>query len=228
MDDAPESIPTAPFGAWLRALEASGRTGADMEVECGSCRGCCTSSYFIPIGPGESRALARIPKRLLFPAPGKRGYLLGYDERGHCPMFRNDACIIYADRPQACRAYDCRVFAATGFREDGKPAVAGQGERWRFAFPDPEDARLFAAVQAAARFLREHGAEFPAGFLPSQPTQLAALAIRVHAVFLGKNPRKADILAAMAEAAGTPEAESTRKRKGRASSGRTRERPGSG
>lgn len=186
-DPVPEPVPiqTLPFGEWLRALEDSGRSGRGMEVPCGECRGCCTSAYFIPVGPDEKGALARIPKRLLFPAPGrpKGNYLLGYDEKGHCAMFKDNACSIYADRPLACRGYDCRVFAATGLSEIDKPAIARQGERWRFAFPTGEDERLFAAARAAARFLREQADGFPAGFLPANATQQAALAIRVHALF---------------------------------------------
>jgi len=181
----PAPIPTLPFGEWLRALEDSRRSGQGMDVPCGECRGCCTSAYFIPVGPDEKGALARIPKRLLFPAPGrpKGNFLLGYDEKGHCAMFKDNACSIYADRPLACRGYDCRVFAATGLSETDKPAIARQGERWRFAFPTGEDERLFAAARAAARFLREHADGFPAGFLPASATQQAALAIRVHALF---------------------------------------------
>jgi Fe-S-cluster containining protein len=207
-DSAPLS--TLPFSDWLRAFGESERSALGIDVPCGGCRGCCTSSYFIPIGPDEKATRARIPKRLLFAAPGrpKGHFLLAYDERGHCAMFKDNACSIYADRPRACRAYDCRVFAATGFSEAGKPAIARQGERWRFAFPAEEDARRFEAVRAAARFLREHAAEFPEGFVPGNATQQAALAIRVHAVFLDRRAGVAETVAGILEAAagGAPEA----------------------
>jgi hypothetical protein len=41
-------------------------------------------------------------------------------------------------------------------------------------------------VRAAAVFLRRRAASLPAGFVPRNPTQLAALAIRVHRVFLDR------------------------------------------
>lgn len=188
MPDSPDSLPTETFSAWLGKTLATRRTGAGIDVDCGACRGCCTSSYFIHIAPDEKETLARIPAGLLFTAPGlpKGHKLMGYDEKGHCPMFKADACAIYADRPRTCRAYDCRVFAATGFTEgEGKPAIARQGERWRFGFESAEDRKRFAAVQASARFLRKHAARFPAGFMPSNAPQQAMLAIRVHGVFLG-------------------------------------------
>jgi Fe-S-cluster containining protein len=175
-----------------------------MAVDCGECRGCCTSSYFIPVGPDETDTLAAIPKRLLFRAPGmpKGHFLLGYSGNGHCALFRDNACSIYAHRPRACRAYDCRVFAATGLSEEGKPAIARQAERWRFAFPSAEDRRLLAAVREAARFLREHAGEFPPGFLPANATQMAGLALRIHGLFLGERKAVAATLAEIVKAAG--------------------------
>lgn len=194
-------LATEVFSAWLGKTLVSRLSGEGVDVACGDCRGCCTSSYFIHIAPDETETLERIPQALLFTAPGlpKGHKLLGYTEKGHCPMFKDNACSIYADRPRTCRAYDCRVFPATGFSEgEGKPAIARQGERWRFGFDTAEDEALFAAVQAAARFLREYAARFPAGFIPSNAPQQAMLAIRVHGLFLGENGRDRDIDARVA------------------------------
>jgi Fe-S-cluster containining protein len=228
-DDRLPPLPTLAFSDWLRAMEASARSGEGMAVACGECRGCCTSSYFIPIEADEKETLAHIPKRLLFPAPGKaKGrWLIGYDEKGHCAFFKGNACSIYAHRPRVCRAYDCRVFPATGLSEDGKPAIARQAERWRFAFPSAEDERQFEAARAAARFLREHAADFPEGFLPSQATQLAALALRIRSVFLaegsGNSAKVAEILAlaarASAPAAGKPPSRPAKGKRDREGSG---------
>lgn len=206
MSGDPAPLPALPFAEWLRALAASGSGGNGIDVPCGECRGCCTSSYFIPVGPEETATLARIPKRLRFAAPGrpKGHFLLAYDERGHCALFKDNACSIYAHRPRACREYDCRVFAATGLAEEDKPAIARQSGTWRFAFPSREDESRFAAVRAAARFLREHAGEFPEGFLPANATQQAALAIRVHGVFLAPPDGSAGILAAVLKEAGFP------------------------
>lgn len=203
-DAIPALLPTLAFSDWLRSMDSSADPGGGIDVECGECRGCCTSSYFIPVEPDEKETLAAIPKRLLFPAPGRPGgrRLIGYDENGHCALFRDNACSIYAHRPRACRAYDCRVFAATGLSEGEKPLIAGQAKRWRFAFPAGEDERQLKAVRAAARFLGKHAAEFPAGFLPSQATQMAALAIRIRSLFAARSAGAAEAGETIAEILG--------------------------
>src|SRR4051812_18756771 len=105
--------PAGEFSSWLRhtrrALHLK-TVGAD--VPCGECTGCCRSSLFIHIKPEETRARARIPKALQFPAPGlpKGNVLMGYNKKGECPMLVDGKCSIYEDRPQTCRDYDCRIF----------------------------------------------------------------------------------------------------------------------
>lgn len=158
-----------------------------MDVPCGDCRLCCTSSYFIHIKSDETEALARIPRDLLFPAPGlPQGFkLLGYDEKGHCPMFIENQCSIYEHRPQACRKYDCRIFPATGLSlEKERMRLSQHTERWKFSFESEIDHSLFAAVRAAARFILEYADTFPAGFIPANLPQQAVFAIKVYEVFL--------------------------------------------
>ncbi len=186
---APASLPAGELSAWLAETRRAQRlptVGAD--VPCGSCTGCCRASYFIHIRPDEQAALARIPKALLFPAPGlPAGHLLmGYDAQGRCPMLVEDRCTIYEDRPQTCRDFDCRVFAATGVAldEEGPQAgIAERARRWRFALPSERDRRELAITRAAGAFLHEQRERFPPGALPPNPAQLAALAIRVYDVF---------------------------------------------
>jgi hypothetical protein len=172
------------FSAWLAASRAALDGGDAPEVPCGACNGCCKSSYFIHVGPGECEALAAIPRELLFDAPGlSAGHLvLGYDENGCCPMLVAEKCSIYDSRPRTCRVYDCRVFSAAGI-DPGKPAVEQRTRRWRFSFPAEQDGHEYRMVRAAGRFLTEHPDSFPAGSLPTNPAQLAVLAIRSYAVF---------------------------------------------
>ena len=173
-----QSLPAGRFSTWLD------RIGAD--VPCGTCTACCTSSQFVHIDPDERDTLARIPKSLLFPAPGlpKGHVVMGYDERGHCPMFVDGACSIYEHRPRACRTYDCRVFPAAGLEpdHDGRAKIAEQVRRWRFDFPEPVDETLHAAVRAAAVYLRANAHLLP-GLVPSNSTQLAFLAVRLRELF---------------------------------------------
>lgn len=176
-------LPAGRFSTWLD------RIGDD--VPCGTCTACCTSSQFVHIGPDEGETLSHIPRALLFPAPGlpKGHVVMGYDERGHCPMFVDGACSIYDHRPRTCRTYDCRVFPAAGVMpdHDGRVAIAAQVRRWRFDVSEGDDEVLRAAVQAAAAYLRANAALLP-GLVPSNATQLAFLAVRVRELFLERLP----------------------------------------
>jgi Fe-S-cluster containining protein len=172
-------LPAGRFSSWLDQV--------GVDVPCGTCTACCTSSQFVHIAPDEGDTLARIPKALLFPAPGlpKGNVVMGYDERGHCPMFVDGACSIYDHRPRTCRTYDCRVFPAAGMEpdHDGRARIAEQVRRWRFDFPERDDEVLQSAVQAAAGYLRANANRL-AGLVPGNATQLAALAVRIHDVFI--------------------------------------------
>ena len=176
------------FAPWLADMVAVTRHERDADVPCGDCTGCCTSSYFVHIEPDETETLRHIPAALLFPAPGlpTGNVLLGYDERGHCPMLVDGACSIYEHRPRTCREYDCRVLPAAGLDPDGATTVAirRRTQRWRFAFPTADDRLRHRAVQAAARFLAAHPECFPAGRPPSTSEDLAVAAIHAHEVFL--------------------------------------------
>ena len=177
------------FAAWLRQVRAAIRGTRDAVVPCGACVACCTSSQFVHIGPDERDTLARIPAALLFPAPGlPRGHmLLGYDERGHCPMLIDDQCSIYAHRPRTCRTYDCRVFPAADVVDDDttKTDIARQARRWQFAHPSAADRAAHAAVRAAAAYLRTHPAILVDAGVPASATQIAVVAIAIHERFLG-------------------------------------------
>ncbi len=123
------------FSEWLDELQAA----HEMSVPCGTCTACCTSSQFVHIAPDETDTLVRVPAALRFPAPGlPEGHVvLGYDERGHCPMLVDGACSIYEHRPRTCRTYDCRVFAATGVGPDAsQPDIAARVGEWRFDVDD--------------------------------------------------------------------------------------------
>ena len=194
-----------PFGAWLTAARASLRgEGRGLDVPCGDCVGCCTSSLFVHVRPEESATLAVIPARLLVRAPGRpRGHrLLGFAEDGSCPMFTARACSIYAQRPRTCRDYDCRVFAAAGIDAgDGKDAINERVAAWVFAYESEEARRAHDAIRAAAAFIRERRDSFPGGEAPAAPADIAVLALKVYPVFL--EPRAAtaaDIAVAIVEA----------------------------
>ena len=142
---------------------------------------------FIHIYPDEKQTIQRIPRPLLFPAPGlPKGHLLmGYNDRGHCPMLVEDKCSIYEDRPQTCRSYDCRVFAATGIAVDAKTQtdIEKRVKAWVFTYESDESRKQHNLVKEAAAFLQANRDLFPQGSLPSHPSQLAALAVSIFKVF---------------------------------------------
>lgn len=152
-----DDLAAGDFSTWLREMQSALRGEGESRVPCGDCTACCTSSQFVHVGPDEIESLKHIPKELLFPAPGlPAGHLvLGYDERGHCPMLKNGKCSIYAHRPRTCRTYDCRIFAATGVDQHGeKPLIARQASRWRFSFPEETDLLQKSALEAVAQELQ--------------------------------------------------------------------------
>jgi len=167
----------------------------DSTVPCGTCTACCTSSQFVHIGPDETDTLAHIDSRLLFPAPRMpRGHVvMGYDQRGHCPMLIDDVCSIYEHRPRTCRTYDCRVFPAAGIEPLDKPRIADRARQWEFDYSD-DGRTLHDAVRAAARFLRDHEDALPADVTSPSATQLAPLAVEAHAAFMSiDEPTPSDV-----------------------------------
>lgn len=180
-----EPVAAGEFSQWLRDTEnalASGSAGAD--VPCGSCTSCCRSRMFIHIRPHEKEALKAIPRPLLFQAPGlpKGHVLMGYSDKGTCPMLVEHQCTVYAVRPQTCRDYDCRIFAATSVAVDAtlQPEIAERVRAWRFEYRDETSRSAHEALVRTARFLCERTDLFPYGSLPGNPVQLAVLVVRVH------------------------------------------------
>jgi Fe-S-cluster containining protein len=183
----PGRIAAGEFGAWLRGFRAALRDDLDSDVACGTCTGCCTSAYFITLRPGDVAARRRIPAEYLVTAPNAAPgvHLMGYDERGHCPMLRCGRCSIYADRPQTCRTYDCRVYAAAGLSPGAdKPAIAARVLEWEFTYADDDARRAHAAVRLAAKFIRDDAASFPRGAVPGRTGEVAVAALKAYEAFL--------------------------------------------
>ena len=196
-------LPAGNFSEWLRNMRRALAGDGGMDVACGDCVGCCTSSYYIKVRSKESRALAAIDPRHLDPEPTPAGdRLMGFDANGHCHLFANGGCSIYADRPDTCRTYDCRVFAAAGMPAGGddKTVINERVARWRFEYPSEIDRQEQGAVRAAANYLRQHPVRFPNGRVPSRPSDIAVLAVKTYRVFLDPPATDPDIARAIVEA----------------------------
>lgn len=185
------------FSSWLVEIRDAIAGRRDAEVPCDGCTACCTSSQFVHIAPDETDTLDHVPAALLFPAPRlPRGHvLMGYDERGHCPMLIDGRCSIYEHRPRTCRTYDCRVFPAAGIEldEPGKSLITERARRWRFSHPAPIDRAEHDAVQAAAAFFDRHPDALPDGVAAGGATRLAVLAVQHHDLFLGDEPHPNEV-----------------------------------
>jgi Fe-S-cluster containining protein len=180
-------LPAGAFSDWIVDMQAAMLGQSDADVPCDGCTACCTSSQFIHISPDETDTLAHIPADLLFPAPRlpTGTVLLGYDERGHCPMLVDDQCSIYRHRPRTCRTYDCRIFPAAGLQpDDDKAPIIDQARRWQFTFPTAADQTEHDAVRAAAACLGEHRDSMSGPVARAPAAQLAAMAIDMHHLFL--------------------------------------------
>ncbi len=183
-------LPAGDFSAWLRETLAAIAEKREADVPCGPCNACCRTSHHINVRPEDRRALRRLPPAYLSPAPDlpPGNLYLGFDAAGRCPMLVDDRCTIYADRPRACRTYDCRIYAATGTEAD-RPDIDVQARRWRFAFPAARDREELTAVRDAVAFILAHPEAFPSAAAHRQPLRVAVCAIWVHEHFLDR-PRR--------------------------------------
>jgi hypothetical protein len=190
----PTAVDAGAFGAWLAAMRAVLRGERVADVPCGSCVGCCVSSYPIPLRPEDEAARAQVPEQwLLGPArPGER-WLMGFREDGSCPFLIERCCSIYAGRPQTCRDYDCRIYTAAGLLPDGdRPVIAERVGAWEFGFSSGQESADAEAVRRAAQFIREHQALFPPAMRAGSATAAAVLAVKTYPLFLAGTPRSAE------------------------------------
>jgi hypothetical protein len=190
--DAPGRIDAGIFGEWLREMRAVLRGERDANVPCGDCIGCCVSSYPILLRLKDRLAREQVPEaRLIGPArPGER-WLMGYRDDGSCPFLEERRCSIYSDRPQTCRDYDCRIYAAAGLLPDGnRPVIADRVGAWEFGHSSEQDGHEADAVKRAAQFIRAHAELFPRAMRAGSATAAAVLAVKTYPMFLEPEDRR--------------------------------------
>lgn len=157
----------------------------DSDVPCGSCIGCCVSSYRIPLRPSDVVAREEVPEQWLLGAtpPGEQ-WLMGFREDGSCPFMQERCCTIYADRPQTCRDYDCRIYAAAGLLPAGeRPLIYERVRDWEFRLESDQERRDAVAVRRAAQFISAHHGLFPEAMRAQSPTAAAVLAVKAYPLF---------------------------------------------
>jgi uncharacterized protein len=184
--DPHEAIDAGRFSDWLEAMRAVLRGERDAEVPCGDCVGCCVSSYPIPLRLGDKLARERVLEQwLIGPADADKSWLMGFREDGSCPFHDHGACSVYAGRPQTCRDYDCRIYAAAQLMPDGeRPVIRDRVRTWRFALDSAADHAAADSVRRAAEFIRSNAGHFPAAMRTGSATSVAVLAVKTHVLFL--------------------------------------------
>lgn len=193
-------LPAGEFAPWLRAMRTALAGGAGMDVACGECNGCCTSSYFVKVRAHERETLRLIPRAELVAAPNaaEGDLVMTARDDGHCPMYGASGCTIYEHRPETCRVFDCRIFAAAGIEAgEDKPVINQRVRSWRFDYPSQSDRDAQRAVAAAANYLRRHPVRFPNGRIPSRPSEVAVLAVKTYTAFLSPPATDAETVQAI-------------------------------
>jgi uncharacterized protein len=187
---AAERIDAGAFSEWLAAMRAVLRGEREADVPCGGCVGCCVSSYPIPLRPGDELARAQVPEQYLLgsAATGER-WLMGFREDGSCPFLEARSCSIYAGRPQTCRDYDCRIYAAAGLLPDGnRPVIAERVSAWKFTYASDQEQRDARAVREAAQFIQANRARFPPAMRAGSATAVAVLSVKIYPLFISGMP----------------------------------------
>lgn len=181
-------VDAGEFGQWVHSMTASLRSDSGNDVPCGDCVGCCSSSWPIALRASDAKVISKIPAQwLLDPQDAPEGLrYMAYREDGTCPMLTSGRCSVYLDRPQTCRDFDCRLFAAAGIPSagDNKPLINARIAAWRFSYATPADEAAHQAMRKAAAFLAHPKTRGLAPRLPTSPIALAGLAFKAHRVFL--------------------------------------------
>jgi len=187
-----ESLDAGDFAIWLSQMQTVLRGGTKgTDVPCGDCVGCCSSHWPVALRAEDEALIPLVPAWLLLEpdnAPEGIRYM-GYREDGTCPMLVKRQCHVYAQRPQTCRDFDCRIFTAAGIASAGadKPLINERLSVWRFSYASAEDLAVHEAIQATAAFLQGEAREVTGFHFPIAPIAIAGLALKAHTVFLKGN-----------------------------------------
>jgi len=181
-------VDAGDFRQWLEAMSASLRGGPGLDVPCGDCVGCCSAAWPIALRAADAKLVGQLPPDYLHEVPDAPVGIryMGYRADGTCPMLLNARCTVYEHRPQTCRDFDCRLFAAAGLASagPGKTPVDRRIGAWRFRYATREDEKTHRAIKATADFITGPGRTVATIRLPTSPIAIAGIALKAHRVFL--------------------------------------------
>ena len=106
---------------WNIKVTTVEQPGEDSDVPCDGCEAPCCKGIKIPLLTKDEFFSNKYPIRVIDIPELKRDVPnaenvigLGVFQFG-CPFLKNNRCLIYQERPKACRVYDCR--------EDDEPGI---------------------------------------------------------------------------------------------------------
>lgn len=111
----------------------------ECAVPCNGCRECCWYKR-IDVYPEKERAEDLMHLAI---EHDDQGYFLRKRADGACNHLGEHGCSVYAHRPRACRAYDCRIFALIGARDSFPNGHSSPA--WEFPQESKED-RVFTTA----------------------------------------------------------------------------------
>jgi Fe-S-cluster containining protein len=133
--------PTKLLRTWITAQA----TGDDINVPCGTCNACCrTARMEIDVLADEAAVIEHT-----LDAAGNRK--LAKNPDGSCVYLVEGKCSVYANRPRACRTYDCRVPNLVFGWCDGSDAIMEEAiSVWApLETPTAEDVDTLVAIRMA-------------------------------------------------------------------------------
>lgn len=121
-----------------------GMVAGNARVPCGDCRECCWHDH-VEINPtyDQPEDVAHLDTVQLEDGTT----VLRQMPDGRCVHLGDAGCTVYAHRPKACRAYDCRMYALLGGREEYQSGHAPP--MWDFPVKSRDDRALFMALHHA-------------------------------------------------------------------------------
>jgi Fe-S-cluster containining protein len=140
------------FGGRLGEFMREKPDPAGVQVPCNGCVACCYHPN-VDVEPAHERPEDLAHLDIVQHADG--GFALRKREDGACVHLGPSGCTVYAHRPRACRAYDCRLFSVIGLVDhyDGDQIPPA----WIFEASSKADrVRELALRLAAGRYISTH------------------------------------------------------------------------
>jgi Putative zinc- or iron-chelating domain len=136
--------PAGSAAAFIRQYRRDVLATGEVSTPCAGCDACCRTPRF------RVELTADEAKRHVGAYQDLGQWWLPRKPDGSCVYLEGGRCSIYADRPAACRVYDCRWQLLFGWRDPDNPVMNAALAEWtEFTTETAADAATLWAVRAA-------------------------------------------------------------------------------